>query len=86
MLIRGQVLQNRTTVTQPTDPAERALTERALRIIDEYVLHTQGITYEQMGYRTHDGLLPAFKIDEHVCVKRHVDEAQRDKPKPKPRK
>lgn len=51
-----------------------------MRIYTEFILWTHGITYEQQGYRTVDGDLPARKIDEHLLVHRLYHEA------PRPRK
>lgn len=73
------MLQGRSTVSLPDDPGEVAEALEALRIIDEYILFTQGITYEQLGYRNYAGDIPARKIDEHVLCKRFYDEAYKDK-------
>lgn len=83
--MRGVIIQNRTTVTLPGDPVKRATTEEALRIWDEYGLFSQGITYDQLGYRNYAGELSARKIDEHRLCDRFVSQAQKDKPAPKPK-
>jgi hypothetical protein len=65
--------------TVPTDPTARILTLDALRIIEEFSLNEQGISYKDLGYVTADGQLPAFKADEHMIAKMHIDQANRDK-------
>lgn len=73
------MLQGRDKVSLPDNPDERATVVEALRIIEEYAIWSQGITYEQLGYRNWAGEIPARKIDEHMLCKHFFDQANKDR-------
>lgn len=39
----------------------------------------QGISYELQGYLTSDGVIPAWKLDEHLLIDRFYRQALKDK-------
>lgn len=51
----------------------------AKRIIEEYNLHMDGLTYSLQGYKTLEGELPARTIDEYLLCKRLYALAYKDK-------
>lgn len=77
---------DRTNPAPPDDDDARAVFNEALRLINEYTLHNDGVTYMLQGYVTLGGEVPAFKIDEHLLVKRlYADAAQARRKKGKKR-
>lgn len=49
-----------------------------MRIIREYGLQRSGITYQDMGYRTVEGDIPAWKLDEHELCDTYYRQALED--------
>lgn len=75
------MLQRRSYSLSPGDDAYELKAE-ALRIWNEYQMHTQGgITYPMMGYISADGTIPAIKVHEHQLAHNYYERAAHDQKK-----
>jgi len=77
-LIRDAVLYNRSSATPPEDPDQRAEFNEAMRMITEYNMHEDGITYLMQGYHTLEGEVPARVIDEYLLCNRIYSQAKNE--------
>lgn len=79
------MLQGRTHFDIDGDDAP--LKAEVIRMWSEYIMHTDGgITYVHQGYITDDGVIPAWKIDEHLLIDRLYKQAVQDSQRAKRKK
>lgn len=74
------MLQGRSKIDwEHLDPEQYAVKREAVRVLNEYVLHLDGMSYVQQGYTTPDGQVFAWKMDEHLLCDRLYQQAVKDK-------